>query len=79
MRNWVIGLAAIAAAGGASAQMAGRSIWQGVYTAEQADRGDTVYAARCAACHGVSLERHRRGPRAGRRRVRQPLGHADGR
>jgi mono/diheme cytochrome c family protein len=35
--------------------MASRSIWQGVYSAEQAERGAAVYAARCAACHGVSL------------------------
>ncbi len=55
MRNWIIGLAAIAAAGAASAQMAGSSIWQGVYSADQAERGATVYAARCAACHGAAL------------------------
>ena len=55
MRKWLLSLALVAAAGGASAQMAGRSIWQGVYTAEQATRGASVYAARCGACHGVSL------------------------
>ena len=55
MRHWIIALAAITAAGTASAQMASRSIWQGVYSTEQATRGAAVYAARCAACHGVSL------------------------
>jgi quinoprotein glucose dehydrogenase len=37
------------------AQSAGRSVLDGVYTAEQAARGGAVYAARCAACHGPSL------------------------
>ena len=55
MRGWILGAAAIIAAGGASAQMAGRSIWQGVYSADQATRGAAVYAARCAACHGVAM------------------------
>ena len=32
-----------------------RSVWDGVFTAEQAERGDRAYAANCASCHGTSL------------------------
>lgn len=42
-------------AGAAFAQEAGKSVWQGIYTAEQADRGAGVYAQRCGACHGAAL------------------------
>jgi quinoprotein glucose dehydrogenase len=47
--------AAMALAGAALAQDAGKSVWQGVFTAEQADRGAGVYAQRCGACHGAAL------------------------
>ena len=32
-----------------------RSVWSGVYTAAQADRGQAVYARHCARCHGDDL------------------------
>lgn len=32
------------------------SVWSGVYTAEQADRGAPLYVAECGECHGPSLE-----------------------
>ena len=32
-----------------------RSVWDGVYTAEQAKRGAGVYAAECASCHASDL------------------------
>lgn len=32
------------------------SVWDGVYTEEQAKRGEAVYYQRCGACHGPSLE-----------------------
>jgi cytochrome c len=32
-----------------------RSVWDGVYTSEQAKRGATRYAADCASCHGSAL------------------------
>ena len=32
------------------------SIWSGIYTAEQADRGAPLYEAECGECHGPSLE-----------------------
>ncbi len=31
------------------------SVWDGVYSEEQAKRGVTVYQEACAACHGVDL------------------------
>ena len=33
----------------------GRSIWDGVYTKEQAERGRKVYGTECASCHGETL------------------------
>ena len=32
-----------------------RSVWDGVYTDEQAKRGEEVYRKECAACHGEML------------------------
>jgi S-disulfanyl-L-cysteine oxidoreductase SoxD len=32
-----------------------RSVWDGVYTQEQATRGQAQYNKECAACHGQSL------------------------
>jgi mono/diheme cytochrome c family protein len=32
-----------------------RSIWDGVYTAEQADRGKVTFDRACARCHGADL------------------------
>jgi cytochrome c len=65
-----LGLAA--AAGQESAQEAGpdaspgssqteeraapRSVWDGVYTKEQAGRGEALYVERCGECHGQGLE-----------------------
>ena len=33
-----------------------RSVWDGVFTAEQAKRGEPVYAQHCSSCHGTTLE-----------------------
>jgi S-disulfanyl-L-cysteine oxidoreductase SoxD len=32
-----------------------RSVWDGVYTSEQAARGSALYANNCASCHGSAL------------------------
>jgi cytochrome c len=40
----------------ATAQPASRTVWDGVYSAAQADRGNNLYAGACASCHGKSLE-----------------------
>ena len=39
----------------AQAPAESRSVWDGVYTEEQAKRGETVYGKECAACHGDLL------------------------
>ena len=31
----------------------GKSVWQGVYTEEQATRGDTEHQNNCSSCHGT--------------------------
>jgi S-disulfanyl-L-cysteine oxidoreductase SoxD len=38
------------------AQAPARSVSEGVYTVDQAKRGEAVYKEQCAACHGDSLE-----------------------
>ena len=40
----------------AQAPATDRTVWDGVYTTAQADRGRVLYAAHCAACHGGALE-----------------------
>jgi len=37
------------------AQPPSKSVWDGVYTQEQADRGKTAFATECASCHGSEL------------------------
>jgi len=32
-----------------------RTVWDGIYTEEQAARGEVLYADRCARCHGDTL------------------------
>lgn len=32
------------------------TVWDGIYTNEQADRGEKLYADRCARCHGDGLQ-----------------------
>jgi polar amino acid transport system substrate-binding protein len=34
---------------------AARSVWDSVYSAQQATRGDSIYKAACAECHGPTL------------------------
>jgi mono/diheme cytochrome c family protein len=33
-----------------------RSVWDGVYTTEQAKRGEPLYAQHCSSCHGSTFE-----------------------
>lgn len=46
--SWFCGLRA-------QAPVETRSVWDGVFTDEQAKRGETVYRKECAACHGDML------------------------
>ena len=52
----VIALAALAGA------QAPRSVWGGIYTEDQALRGEPLYAESCAECHGSELEGGEMGP-----------------
>ena len=49
----VVGLAAMSVYT-ASAQQA-KTQWDGIYTAEQAKRGDALYVEKCSSCHGAEL------------------------
>jgi mono/diheme cytochrome c family protein len=44
-----------AASSAAPVQQPARSVWDGVYTQEQAKRGAALYAEHCSSCHGGSL------------------------
>src|SRR5580700_7879989 len=46
---------ALIAAAGLRAQETPRSVWDGVYTAPQAERGKPLYNQRCGSCHGDSM------------------------
>lgn len=41
---------------GPQAAGAGRSVWDGVFTDAQADRGRLQFSAHCASCHGATLQ-----------------------
>jgi mono/diheme cytochrome c family protein len=41
--------------GGVCVSQAPRSVWDGVYSTEQAKRGQERYNAQCASCHGDTL------------------------
>lgn len=41
---------------GAAGQDRTRSVWDGVFTAAQADRGRTLYLKECASCHAENLQ-----------------------
>ncbi|AJP72671.1 c-type cytochrome [Sphingomonas hengshuiensis] len=53
----LLGAASVALGGAitARAQAPAGSVWAGVYTAEQAERGKAAYAGECASCHGATL------------------------
>ena len=50
-----IALAVLAGALRAQAPSESRSVWDGVYTEDQAKRGADVYKTKCASCHGDRL------------------------
>ena len=52
----ILGAAMFGAPSLLQAQNAARSIWDGVYTAAQADRGKAQYLQNCARCHVQSLD-----------------------
>lgn len=50
----IIGLVVIGAAGSALRAQATQTVWDGVYTDEQAKRGAVLFDRECAGCHGPS-------------------------
>jgi S-disulfanyl-L-cysteine oxidoreductase SoxD len=52
----VAALLQVAAIVSVASQSAPRTVWDGAFTPEQAERGRTFYAAQCATCHGSGLE-----------------------
>lgn len=51
----VVVAAGVALAAQAQTEAPARSVWQGVFSPEQADRGKANYVQRCGACHGATL------------------------
>jgi mono/diheme cytochrome c family protein len=56
------GASAAASARGAGQAVTAKSVWSGVYTAEQAAAGEKIYFAQCASCHGDDLAGRERAP-----------------
>jgi len=48
--------AALLLAATISARAQQRTVWDGVYTDEQATRGEELYAGTCVKCHGATLQ-----------------------
>jgi mono/diheme cytochrome c family protein len=50
------GIAIVIALAGVSSTQTPRSVWDGIYSTDQAKRGQERYNAQCASCHGQALE-----------------------
>jgi S-disulfanyl-L-cysteine oxidoreductase SoxD len=48
---WLVTIVVTAAQGGGA-----RTVWDGVYTDAQAERGAKLYAAQCSSCHGEDMK-----------------------
>jgi mono/diheme cytochrome c family protein len=55
MRRALGTLVAIVGISVATLAQQSRTVWDGVYSEEQATRGETLYATHCAKCHGDGL------------------------
>jgi len=56
IRLRILAIVALCSWLGAQPAQTSRSIWDGIYTDEQAKRGRPLYDQHCASCHGASLE-----------------------
>lgn len=52
----------VSGSGAAAGQQGPASQWGGIYTADQAARGESLYRQSCAPCHGTGLEGGERAP-----------------
>jgi len=68
----IAGLMAVSAGLYSVLAQAPNSVWDGVYSPEQAKRGETLYTQQCAACHGDNLEGNGQTERAQRLERRLP-------
>jgi len=55
MDRRLLAFAFVAAAAIAIAAQTPRTVWDGLYTEEQAARGEKLYTDRCSKCHGDTL------------------------
>ncbi|MEZ5556991.1 MAG: cytochrome c [Pseudomonadales bacterium] len=55
MTKYLIQLAAALAVAAAAQARAETTTWDGIYSAEQADRGEALYMSQCSQCHGPQL------------------------
>jgi S-disulfanyl-L-cysteine oxidoreductase SoxD len=51
-----VAIATVLGLAGIGASQSQRSVWNGVFTAGQAERGQARYKVSCASCHGDALE-----------------------
>src|SRR5438045_7973524 len=55
-RLFLVGVIISSGVIGATAQSRRPSVWDGIYSVAQAERGHILYNAYCARCHGEELE-----------------------
>jgi len=55
MDRWLLAFAFVTVAALGIAAQASRTVWDGLYTEEQAARGEMLYTERCSKCHGDTL------------------------
>ena len=65
MTSWRAGAVAIVLAGTVTGVIGQKSEHTPLFTAQQAAQGKALYAARCAACHGETLQGGAANPLAG--------------
>ena len=53
--SWVLGVVWLGLVASASQEVGGVTVWSGVYSAAQAERGEKRYADQCATCHGAEM------------------------
>jgi cytochrome c len=51
----LVGLLCLGTVGATLGAGQGRTVWDGIYTDEQADRGEPLYQDACASCHAQDL------------------------